>query len=71
MIIQPKPGTKQALLAAMLVRDEGASLDIIVEATGWQPHSARAAITGLKKLGYKVDSDKMDGVRTYRATEPR
>jgi hypothetical protein len=31
----------------MLKRSGGATLDEIVKATGWQPHSTRAALTGL------------------------
>lgn len=30
----------------------------------------RAALTGLKKVGYAIESDKVDGVRTYRAVAP-
>jgi hypothetical protein len=40
------------------------------EASGWLPHTVRAALTRLKKLGYAVDSDKADGLRTYRAVAP-
>jgi hypothetical protein len=40
-------------------------------ATGWLAHTVRAAITGLKKLGYAIDSEKIDGLRTYRAVEPK
>jgi hypothetical protein len=41
------------------------------EATGWLPHTVRSALTGLKKLGYAIDSDKVDGLRTYRAVAPQ
>jgi hypothetical protein len=66
-----KPPSKQDRLAALLVRNEGASLDQIVVATGWLPHTTRAALTGLKKKGYVVSSDKIDGLRTYRAVAPQ
>jgi hypothetical protein len=62
--------TKTAQFAALLTRDQGATLDQLVEATGWLPHTARAALTGLKKKGYAISSDKLDGVRTYRAVAP-
>jgi hypothetical protein len=78
---QPKAGTiapkaaarisKQDQLAALLLRDEGATLDQMVAATGWLPHTTRAALTGLRKKGYAIDSDKVDGVRTYRAVAPK
>jgi len=59
--------TKQDQVAALLLRDEGATLDQIIAATGWLPHTTRAALTGLRKKGYAIDRDKVDGVRTYRA----
>ena len=63
--------TKRDQLAALLVRDAGATLDQMIAATGWLPHTTRAALTGLKKRGYGIDSDKIDGVRTYRAVAPK
>ena len=65
-----KQPTKQDRLVAMLVRDEGAILDGMVEATGWLKHTVRAALTGLKKKGFVLSSDKFDGLRTYRAVAP-
>jgi hypothetical protein len=61
---------KQQRLAALVIRDEGATLDEMIAATGWLPHTTRAALTGLKKKGYVISSDKVDGVRTYRAVAP-
>ena len=66
----PKAHSKQQQLAALVVRDEGATLDQMIAATGWLPHTTRAALTGLKKKGYVISSDKVDGVRTYRAVAP-
>jgi DNA-binding IclR family transcriptional regulator len=54
----------------LLLRAEGASLDALCQATGWQRHSARAFLTGMKKKGYAISSDKVDGVRRYRAVAP-
>ena len=65
-----KPPSKQQELAALIVRDEGATLDQMIAATGWLPHTTRAALTGLKKKGYVINSDKIDGVRTYRGIAP-
>ena len=67
---EPKAPTKQQQLAALVVRNEGATLDQMIAATGWLPHTTRAALTGLKKKGYVISSDKVDGVRTYRAVAP-
>jgi hypothetical protein len=68
--VAPKPPSKQQQLAALVVRDEGATLDQMIAATGWLPHTTRAALTGLKKKGYVISSDKVDGVRTYRGVAP-
>ena len=73
--VEPPPVTtsptvklsKREQLAAMLLRDEGATLNQMIGAMGWLPHTTRSALTGLRKTGYVIDSDKVDGVRTYRA----
>jgi hypothetical protein len=65
-----KPVSKQQQLAALVVRDEGATLEQMIAMTGWLPHTARAALTGLRKKGYVLSSDRVDGVRTYRAVAP-
>lgn len=65
-IKKPKPGTKKEKVVAALKRKNGASIDDLTKATGWQPHTVRAALTGLKKDGYSVTSEKADGVRRYR-----
>lgn len=50
----------------LLKSPEGATLDQLVNATGWLPHTTRAALTGLKKKGHAVTSEKVEGVRRYR-----
>jgi len=57
--------TKTDTLLGMLHREEGATLEQMVAATGWLPHTTRAALTGLKKKGHEVSSKKAAGVRTY------
>ena len=67
-----RPGTKQALLIDLLKRKKGATIEEIVEATGWQPHSVRGAISGAlkKKLGLAVTSEKVRARgRVYRIVE--
>lgn len=52
----------------MLERKGGATITEIVDATGWQAHSVRAALTGLRKRGIQLDRDKSaDGGTVYRA----
>src|SRR5271166_4031575 len=57
-----RPGSKQALVVEMLSKDDGASLDALVKATGWLPHTTRAALTGLRKRGFLVERVR-DGSR--------
>ena len=61
-------GSKQDSVIALLRRPEGATLDNLVKATGWQPHSVRGFLAGTvrKKLKLQLESQKVDGKRTYR-----
>jgi hypothetical protein len=43
-----RTGSKRALVIGLLQRAKGATLDELVEATGWLPHTTRAAPTGLR-----------------------
>lgn len=68
----PKPKqTKTEKVRAMLARPQGASLAAICKATGWQPHSARAVLSGLRKAGYTVEreaAEEKGGPSIYRIT---
>ena len=57
---------KSDLVIGLLQRTGGATLVEMIAATGWLPHSTRAALTGLKKKGHPLTSEKTDGVRRYR-----
>ena len=66
---RPREGSKAALLIRMLTRPEGAGIDELIAATGWLPHTTRAALTGLRKRGYEVGRDRdPDGRSRYRIT---
>ena len=66
-----KPKSKIDLLIARLQRPSGATIEELSKVTGWQAHSVRGAMAGaLKKKGHSVTSDKTDGVRRYRLSEP-
>lgn len=54
-MIQTQKITKTMLLRQLLEKDGGATLAAICAATGWQAHSARAALTGLPKGGTTVE----------------
>ena len=46
-----KPVSKISMVADLLRRKGGATLAELVAATGWLPHTTRAALTGLRKKG--------------------
>jgi Protein of unknown function (DUF3489) len=54
----PRQGTKIARVIELLQRDHGATLESLILATGWLPHTARAALTGLRHRGYDVRLDR-------------
>ena len=61
--------SKQDTIVDMLRPQEGATIADLQAATGWQPHSVRAALTGLRKKGHAVTRSKADGdVTRYRIT---
>jgi len=59
--------SKTARVIALLQRPQGATLQAIMRATGWQTHSVRGFISGQlkKKLGLTVRSSMRDGERVY------
>ena len=60
--------TKADKVIALLKCKQGATLEEMVQATGWLPHTARAAMTGLWRKGYVTDRNKVDGVSRYAIT---
>ena len=58
--------TKHSQVIALLSHEGGASLEEMSAKANWLTHSTRAFMTGLKKKGYKLDSEKVEGVRRYR-----
>lgn len=78
----PRAGTKQALVVALLSKESGASLQDLMTATGWLPHTTRAALTGLRKRGFLVERRPVEaggfvyqiasgGMATQAATQAR
>jgi uncharacterized protein DUF3489 len=60
-ITSPRAGSKQALVTEMLCTKTGATLNALVEATGWLPHTTRAALTGLRKRGFSIERTREEG----------
>jgi hypothetical protein len=71
-----QPKTSKPRKATNTVRDDvvkllsragGATLPALIKAFKWQAHSVRGFISILRsKHGFKIESSKVDGVRTYR-----
>jgi hypothetical protein len=63
--LAPAATSKIATVLALLHRPEGATLVELVEATGWLPHSTRAALTGLRKKGHVIAKASRGDVTAY------
>lgn len=62
-----RAGTKQALVLQLLGRQEGASLAELIAATGWLPHTTRAALSRIRSAGKPLGkSERPDGATAYR-----
>ena len=69
-----KPPTKRARVIELLKAGGGADVATLSAALGWQQHSIRAALTGLRKTGFTIERTTPDGAgaATYRITaEPK
>jgi hypothetical protein len=66
----PRDGSKLALVIALLRRADGVSIIDLTQATGWLPHTTRAALTGLRKRGYAVVRGRIGaGDSVYRISD--
>jgi len=57
--------SKLDVIHSLLARTGGATLDELVKATGWQPHSVRAGMTGLRKQGLAVVRTRVEGTTRF------
>ena len=54
----------------LLGRQQGATVAQLQKATGWQPHSVRAALTGLRKKDHDIRREQSEkGVTVYKTAE--
>lgn len=65
-----KSRSKQSRVLAMLQSAKGATIEAMMQATGWQQHSVRGFLASVvrKRLQLNLTSDKLDGARVYRVT---
>ena len=67
----PRAGSKLSQVIDLLKRPNGATILHLTEATGWLPHTTRAALTGLRKRGYAVVRERVHGGESiYRILGP-
>ncbi len=66
--LQVREGSKRAQIIDMLRRPDGAAMDELIAATGWLPHTTRAALSGLRKAGRDVKRfrNEPNGTSMYR-----
>jgi hypothetical protein len=66
-VAAPRDGSKLARVIDLLQRSDGATIPNLTEATGWLPHTTRAALTALRKRGYAVIRERIGaGDSVYR-----
>jgi Protein of unknown function (DUF3489) len=69
-VATPRDGSKLALVIELLRRADGATIVVLTQATGWLPHTTRAALTGLRKRGYAVIRQRLGaGNSVYRISD--
>ena len=62
-----QPSTKREYVLTLLSRSEGASLAELITATGWLPHTTRAALSRLRSSGRTLEKSlREDGTTAYR-----
>ena len=66
MSIKTSASTKAAMVTKILSREKGATVLEIAKATGWQPHSCRAFLTGVRKKSHITKEQRPDGQLAYR-----
>ena len=65
--VSPRRASNRTIVAKLLGRSRGATIAELQEATGWQPHSARAHLSGLRKGGRTLlKEERKSGETSYR-----
>ena len=66
---EKRPTGKLGRVLNAVAAMRGASLDELVELTGWQPHTARAALTRLRQRGFAVNLRETADRKAYHLAE--
>mgnify|MGYP001097425654 CR=1 FL=1 len=66
-----KSVSKKGTLISLLSNPKGARVLSLCKVLGWQKHTVRAAVSGLRASGYVIEShpSSRDGVTVYRITQ--
>lgn len=66
-VMPPAPRlTKSSIVLDLMRREGGATLAELIAATGWLPHTTRAALTGLRKRSHRIERSKRGDTTCYR-----
>ncbi|WP_016745565.1 DUF3489 domain-containing protein [Rhizorhabdus wittichii] len=61
--------SKATTVTKLLSRNRGATLAEIMEATHWQPHSARSFLSGIRKTRELLKETRRTGETSYRLAD--
>ncbi len=61
-----RPGGKLGLILDRLGRKTGATIDVLVDATGWQKHSVHGTLSRLRSGGFAIRLEATKGRKAYR-----
>ncbi len=64
-----RPGGKLGLILDRLGRKAGATIDELVDATGWQKHSVHGALSRLRSGGFAIRLEAKEGRKAYRLAQ--
>ncbi len=64
-----RPSGKLGAILTAVAGPDGASFAELADATGWQRHTTRAALTWLCQRGFDIRLEKTDGHRVYRLVD--
>ncbi len=64
-----RPGGKLGLILDRLGRKTGATIDELVDATGWQNHSVHGALSRLRSGGFAIRLEAKEGRKAYRLAQ--
>lgn len=64
----PASKSKKDQLLALIAKPPGARISVLTERLGWQAHTVRAALSGLRKQGHLIQATKAPktGEAVYR-----